>query len=254
MAGKGGSKGSRSGVVLDKCYTPKVTKDSLRVHCREVSTGEDSGHRELKEKDVQALVDDFLGGQYGQTVLKKPILRSFGGKACVCKDGLLKLVDGKKVTEAMKRCWAIYENEESREKETWSPKLIQDLEEGMDFSEVEVENDDDSIALKWCAGVHAEESIKIATTTIRTLIKIGKEEKARVPGGSWDDVRDMLRDFYGKGKQMFVYRIIVLSRRCMIAGLSSARQTACRTNSLTRTNILSATRACASRRTRGSKP
>ena len=43
------------------------------------------------------------------------------------------------------------------------------IENGIDFSEAEIENDDDDVHLKWAAGVHAEESNKYAPTSIRTL-------------------------------------------------------------------------------------
>ena len=62
---------------------------------------EDSGHRDYFEEEVEELVQ-----QYMQTLLKKPMLRSFGGKPKMCKDRLLKLLDGKKVTAAVRKCYA----------------------------------------------------------------------------------------------------------------------------------------------------
>ena len=104
--------------VLDKSYSPKITKESVRVHCKEVSTAEDSGHRNFLEDEVVDFVTQFLGGQYLKTIFKKPTLRSFAGKPSTCKDGLLKLLDGKKVVEAVKRCATIYEDQAKREEET----------------------------------------------------------------------------------------------------------------------------------------
>ena len=116
-SGKSGSKTASiaAKVVLDKSYTPKVIKESVRVHCTMVSTAEDSGHRGFLEAEVDEKVELFLGGQYLQTILRKPTLRTFAGARVTCKDGLLKLLDGRKVVEAVKRCLKIYNDPDPRQ-------------------------------------------------------------------------------------------------------------------------------------------
>ena len=59
-----------------------------------------SGHRAYLEEEVEEYVTKFLGGQDLQTILKKPMLRTWAGSPVMCKDGLRKLLDGKKATEA----------------------------------------------------------------------------------------------------------------------------------------------------------
>jgi len=195
----------------DSAYELNVTKDSTRMLVMDVSTGGDSGHRDLVEKEVDIFVEEFLGGQYLKSILRKPILRAFGGQQKSCKDGLAMLLDGKKTIAALKRCHDIY-NSPARDEHSWTPKLIDHLENGVDFSEAEVENDDDAVHLKWAAGVHAEESNKYTPTSIRTMIKIANNEIKRTAGGDLDEARKALETFYGKKKRMFVYRMMLFSQ------------------------------------------
>ena len=71
------------------------------------------------------------------------MLRSWGGNPSRSKDGLLKLVDGKKTVLALKRCLQKYLDDAQRDLYSWTPKLVDHLENGVEFTEGEIENDDD---------------------------------------------------------------------------------------------------------------
>ena len=106
------------------------------------------------------------------------MLRFFAGKKTVASDGLLKLLDGKIVTAALQECLRRYRDPDEVDKYTWTPVLIDHLENGVEFAQGEIKNNDDDLAFKWAAGVHSEESSRFKSTSIRALIQIGRRELA----------------------------------------------------------------------------
>ena len=73
----------------------KVVTESVRIKVADISISDESGHRVVADADVDEMVSEFLGGQYYQTLLRKPSLRVVGGQPKLCSDGLRCLLDGK---------------------------------------------------------------------------------------------------------------------------------------------------------------
>ena len=105
----------------------------VRINVSDVSIAADSGHRDLVSAEVEQRVDDFLHGQYGKSLFAKPMVRFFVGKIAVASDWLLKLLGGKIVIAALQECPRRNKDPDEVDKYTWTPLLIDHLENGVEF-------------------------------------------------------------------------------------------------------------------------
>ena len=114
----------------------------------EISTADDSGHRECLEKEVEELLQLFLGGQYLKTITRKPLLRVVDGQPKLVRDGLWSIADGKKVIKALTKCLVIWNDPALCDEHEWTDALAAVMKDGVDVGEVEFANDDDHIHAK----------------------------------------------------------------------------------------------------------
>ena len=169
----------------------------VRVNVSDVSTATDSGHRDLVSAEVEQRVDELLNGQYCKSVMSKPMLRLYAGKLTVASDGLWKLLDGKVIIAALKECLRRFQDPDEVDKYTWTPKFVDHLENGVEYEQGEITDDDDDLAFQWAAGVHSEESNRFTPTSIMTLIRIGRNELAHTASGNdVEAARNALEAFY----------------------------------------------------------
>ena len=88
---------------------PKTVSESMTVNLEDLSTEADSGWRRLDPRRSDQLKATFEAGEYGQNLLRKPSILHAHGQNLKCKDGKLKLADGKHTIEALKQLKAIFD-------------------------------------------------------------------------------------------------------------------------------------------------
>ena len=82
----------------------------------DISTDVDSGWRRLDPRRRDQLKATFELGEYGQNLLRKLSILHVHGQNLKCKDGKLKLADGKHTIEALKQLKAIFDAQGHRNK------------------------------------------------------------------------------------------------------------------------------------------
>ena len=102
-AGQAGSAGSTTTpptAVVQKA-APKTVSEAMTVPLEDISTDTDSGWRRLDPRRRDQLKATFELGEYGQNLLRMPSILHVHGQNLKCKDGKLKLADGKHTIEAL---------------------------------------------------------------------------------------------------------------------------------------------------------
>ena len=204
MAAK--AKAKPAGVAL--AVIPNEVTKSLLVALEDVSVARDSGWRDEDRERVEELKHEFLIGQYGMNVLKKPSLLQWAGQPKVCLDGRRKLGDGKQTFIALMECKQLWQNEDEAGKYDWTPRLVDTFVNGVDVSVIEFSDDDEDLVLAWATSCHDVESNKYRATSMQDLVKVAKRYHNKTPGGSWPETQKKLEGMYGKGRRMFVYRMV----------------------------------------------
>ena len=201
--------------IAQRAMAPKVIKDAERVQIHEVSIEQDSGWRDLDDKRVKELLANFLDGDYGANILRKPTLLWEGGAQGALKlsgSGYYQLSDGKSTFAALKLAQARYAEElkkpEAEQTVAWSEKLLDAFgTAGVDVQVVEFTEHEHVKVYNVLA--HDSESNKYRPTAIQSLIETVNMYRNKIPGGDWKKTQQTLEGLYGPSKRTFVYRMIM---------------------------------------------
>jgi len=152
----------------------------------------------------------FVGGEYGQNLLKKPSLLQVAGMRLTCKDGGLRLADGKQTLVALQELKAAYDAlaAEKCDELGYTAALIEALTVGVDVAVVEFADWDEDVSFAWTVAAHDAESNKYKATSLQDLVAVAIRYNKRVPGGSWPATQTLLESVYGRARRMFVYRMV----------------------------------------------
>ena len=101
QAGSAGSTTTPPTAIVQKA-APKTISEAMTVPLEDISTDTDSGWRRLDPRRRDQLKATFELGEYGQNLLRMPSILHVHGQNLKCKDGKLKLADGKHTIEALK--------------------------------------------------------------------------------------------------------------------------------------------------------
>jgi len=187
---------------------PKVTQEAVLVLVQDVCTLAESGWRPLGDQRVQELKETFLAGYYGLNILKKPSLLYTDGSPKCGTDGNRLLCDGKHTIYALQEVKKMYDDESVRDTYEWSDALIKVFTDGVSVSIVEFPEDDPDLVVAYNVAAHDVDSNKYKCTSLLDLVAVANRYKERTPGGDWAKVQHTLEEVYGKGRRMFVYRMV----------------------------------------------
>ena len=188
---------------------PRTLQENTTISLDDISVGPDSGWRDIDPTRVTELQTIFEGGEYGETLLRKPSILAQSGQPLRCKDGLLKLGDGKHTIQAL---LALRASSQPSKLAEYTEALVTALTIGVQVSIIEFENWDDDVTLAWAVSVHDENSNRFKPTSMQNLVAVAMRFKQRVPGGTWQKTQSHLEELYGKSRRMFVYRMVTAAK------------------------------------------
>lgn len=187
---------------------PKAMGDCV-VPLDRISVDTDSGWRSIDRNRVDELKATFERGEYGLNLLRKPSLLSHQGEKLTGVDGKFKLADGKHTIVALMELKNALEAEKENEDLTiFTDSLLTALTVGVEVSVLQFEELDEDMVVAWATSAHEIESNKYRPSTIKDLVDVANRFKRKVPGGTWNATQQHLEQVYGKGRRMFVYRMV----------------------------------------------
>ena len=199
---------------------PTVVKDSFLVLLEDISTAADSGWCQLDSTRLIALREAFMCGEYGMNILKKPSILSVDGTTNTLKktttDGNFVIVDGKHCIQALKDIKRDVTNRGEGDGEDalmLSPNLVEVLEKGINVSVLAFPDasDEDAI-MAWVVAAHDSEANQFKSCSIADLVDMAQRYRAKQVGGKWKDAQSALEKVYGRGRRMFVYRMVTCAQ------------------------------------------
>ena len=193
----------------------------------DISTDTDSGWRRMDTRRMDQLKASFEHGEYGQNLFRKPSILHVHGQNVRCKDGKLKLADGKHTIEVLKQLKDIFDAQVATgtSEMEFTKALVAVFTEGVKVIVLEFEDWDDDITCAWAAGVHDVDSNKYRATSLQEMVGVAMRYQKKVPGGGWKACQDLLDQIYGKQRRMFVYRMISAAKALSPTVLASLAET-----------------------------
>ena len=188
---------------------PKIVQASFIIKLEEISVASDSGWREFDQRRVAELVATFEQGEYKQNIMSKPAVLSFSGRPVLASDGLRKLADGKHTIMALKECLQKYD---PLSEDQFTDALVKDLDEGVDVSVIEFEEDSDDLLFAWAAAAHDVDSNKYKPSAVKDIVGVATRFKTRVLGGGWVATQKELEKVYGVKRRNWVYRMVASAK------------------------------------------
>ena len=173
---------------------PKTISEATTVPLEDISTDTDSGWRRMDTRRMDQLKASFEHGEYGQNLLRKPSILHVHGQNLRCKDGKLKLADGKHTIEALKQLKAIFDAQVATgtSEMEFTKALVAVFTEGVKVIVLEFEDWDDDITCAWAAGVHDVDSNKYRPTSLLEMVDVAMRYQRKVPGGGWKACQELL--------------------------------------------------------------
>ena len=187
-----------------------------------ISTGPESGWREVDESRVQEILQIIKDGQFNKTIMKAPALRGFQGRPVLDRDGRMLLSDGKHTVIACLRASEEYEKtkedlasgaiKEEDQKVSWSDDAVKMFEDGLDFELADYPENDHDLVVAYNVLIHDESANTWKKTNIGDLCRAAKLIQQKVAGGSWDQTKQRLLNIYGSGRRSFVHRMCIAAQ------------------------------------------
>ena len=208
---------SKASTKTMKQLAAPQTLGDIVVDLAEISVDQDSGWRDLNDARVSELKACFERGEYGQNLLRKPSVLQFAGGKLKCKDGLLRLADGKNTVRALQELKQAHDAKrndalEASDATVYSEALMKVLTEGLSVTVLEFPEFDDDVAFAWAAGIHDIDNNKFQATSLQDLVEVVRRFQKRVPGGRLKETQELLEQVYGANRRMFVYRMVAAAK------------------------------------------
>ena len=183
-------------------------KSTIVIALNDLSTSEDSGWREVSRRRVEELKSEFLNGQFGMNVLKRPSVLDFAEQPVMSMDGRRKIADGKHTIVALGELMTLWADENEHDNHVWTEKLASVFEHGLQVSVLEFQDNDPDLVMAWATSTHDTESNKYQASSMRDLVKVAQTWHAKTAGNNWQETQRKLEGLFGKGRRMFIYRMI----------------------------------------------
>ena len=168
-------------VRINTSIGPSTQKDT-RIAMSDVSIGIESGWRGVDGCRVEELVTAFLNGEYGNNLLRKPMILMKDSQPVTCEDGRQRLVDGKSTFAALAKVHEMFVDAEKCEAYEWSQELITAMDTRVDVIAAEFTDDSADMLMAYCVGVHDIESNKYKATSLNNLVEVAERFRAHTPG------------------------------------------------------------------------
>ena len=157
---------------------PKVISESERVPLKDISIADGSGWRGLNTLGVTEKVRSFLKeGNFNRGVFGKVQLLQHDGQWARVADGLIKIGDGRKTVAALQEIKVIWDDDATRDAETWTDALITVMEEGLDVTVLEFPYNDQKQILAYYVVAHEESTNTLQKTSVKNMADLANEFK-----------------------------------------------------------------------------
>ena len=158
--------------------TPKVISESERVPLKDISIADGSGWRAIHTTSVHEKVRSFLkDGNFNCGVMSKVKLLQQDGAWARVADGLIKIGDGRKTVAALQEIKVIWDDDATRDAETWTDALITVMEEGLDVTVLEFPYNDQKQILAYYVVAHEESTNTLQKTSVKNMADLANEFK-----------------------------------------------------------------------------